>query len=76
MMSIIGITPLLNQSRLSEFGMAPSNKDLGPLVHHEVDLPTNLGLWLSHPRTHALRAPKIGASKGSQTGSGRDFGSN
>ena len=49
----------------------PPTKDLYSLVHQEIDLPTNLGLRLCKPRTHALRAPKTGASTGSQIGSGR-----
>jgi hypothetical protein len=54
----------------------PPTEDLDPLVHHEINLPPNQGLWLSYPITYALRAPKTGASKGSQIGTGRDFGSN
>ena len=71
----IGITQKL-RSISAKTWVKPPTEDLGPLVHHEIDLPTNLGVWLCYPITYALRAPKSGASKGSQTGSGRDFGSN
>lgn len=71
----IGITQKIH-SISAKTWVKPPTEDLGPLVHHEINPPTNLGLWLCQPRTYALRAPKTGASKGSQTGTGRDFGSN
>ena len=71
----IGITQKIH-SISAKTWVKPPTEDLGPLVHHEINLPQNLGLWLKKLRTHALRAPKTGASKGSQLGTGRDFGSN
>jgi hypothetical protein len=71
----IGITQKL-RSISAKTWVEPPKEDLSSFVHHEIDPPLNQGLRLYKPRSYALRAPKTGASKGSQNGTGRDLGSN